>query len=123
VFCNNCRYFWFVREWCKVNVVDKNILDTITSLRHKYEPDGFIILGVFGSVARGDDREGSDIDILYRCDAGSSQNYSGLRFFALYEQVKTDLENLLGRRVDLADINGLNEIGKKYILPEVLYVQ
>ena len=40
----------------------------------------------------------------------------------ILETIST-LENLLGRRVDLADINGLNEIGKKYILPEVLYVQ
>jgi predicted nucleotidyltransferase len=103
--------------------MDKNILNTISALRRKYEPEGFVILGVFGSVARGDDREDSDIDILYRCDSGSSKKYSGLRFFALYEQVKADLENLLGRRVDLADINGLNEIGKKYILPEVKYVQ
>jgi uncharacterized protein len=107
----------------KVNEMDTKMLNTISVLRHKYEPDGFIILGVFGSVARGDEREDSDIDILYRCDLGSSSKYSGLRFFALYEQVKTDLENMLGRRVDLADINGLNEIGKKYILPEVQYVQ
>ncbi|MEI6704129.1 MAG: nucleotidyltransferase domain-containing protein [Deltaproteobacteria bacterium] len=102
--------------------MDKNIQNTISTLKSKYEPEGFIILGVFGSVARGDDHKDSDIDILYRCDSGSSKKHSGLRFFALYEQVKTDLENLLGRRVDLADINGLNEIGKKYILPEVRYV-
>ena len=102
--------------------MDKNILNIISTLKHKYKPEGFVILGVFGSVACGDDREGSDIDILYRCDSGSLVKYSGLRFFALYERVKTDLESLLGRRVDLADIKGLNEIGKKYILPEVQYV-
>lgn len=98
------------------------LLDTISTLKSKYEPEGFIILGVFGSFARGDDHAGSDIDILYRCDPGLTKKHSGLRFFALYEQVKADMENLLGRRVDLADINGLNEIGKKFILPEVRYV-
>jgi predicted nucleotidyltransferase len=103
--------------------MDRCIRNTISTLRHKYEPEGFVILGVFGSVARGDDREDSDIDILYRCDSVLLNKYSGLRFFALFDQVRTDLETMLGRRVDLADINGLNEIGKKYILPEVLYVQ
>ncbi len=60
--------------------MDKQTLETISTIRYKYEPEGFIILGVFGSVARGDDREGSDVDILYRCDAGLSGKYSGLRF-------------------------------------------
>lgn len=101
--------------------MDKHIQDTIATVRHKYEPEGFVIIGVFGSVARGDDKEGSDVDILYRCN-DVSHRYAGLRFFGLYEQVKADLETQLGRKVDLADINGLNEIGKKYILPEVLYV-
>ena len=76
--------------------MDKKILNIISTLKHKYEPEGFVIIGVFGSVARGDDREKSDIDILYRCDTGPSIKYSGLRFFALYEQVKKELETLLG---------------------------
>lgn len=102
--------------------MNRKLLAQIATVGHKYETEGFIILGVFGSVARDDDHEGSDIDILYRCDSGLLKNFSGLRFFALYEQVKAELENLLGRRVDLADINGLNEIGRKYILPELQHV-
>jgi predicted nucleotidyltransferase len=50
-------------------------------------------LAVFGSMARGDDHEGSDVDILVTFDGPATfDNFMGL---------KLDLEDLLGRRVDL----------------------
>src|SRR3954453_11919108 len=59
-------------------------------LRKKY---GFRSLAVFGSMARGDDHEGSDVDILVRFEGKATfDNFMGL---------KLDLEDLLGRRVDL----------------------
>ena len=59
-------------------------------LRRKY---GFRSLAVFGSMARGDDHEGSDVDILVRFEGKATfDNFMGL---------KLDLEDLLGRRVDL----------------------
>lgn len=59
-------------------------------LRAKYRVES---LAVFGSMARGDDREESDVDILVRFQGKSTfDNFMGL---------KLDLEDLLGRRVDL----------------------
>lgn len=59
-------------------------------LRRKY---GVKSLTVFGSMARGDDREGSDVDILVRFEGKATfDNFMGL---------KLDLEERLGRRVDL----------------------
>ena len=50
-------------------------------------------LAVFGSMARGDDREGSDVDILVTFEEKPTfDNFMGL---------KLDLEELLGRPVDL----------------------
>ena len=102
--------------------MDKKMLNAIMEVKRKYEGEGFIILGVFGSFARGEDDKGSDVDILFSCSEDSFVKYPGLRFFALYERVKNDLEHALNRKVELADRNGLSEIGKKYILPEVVYV-
>ena len=59
-------------------------------LREKY---GVKSLAVFGSMARGDDHEGSDVDVLVRFEGRATfDNFMGL---------KLDLEDLLGRRVDL----------------------
>ena len=100
----------------------QEFLNTIRTVKTKYESEGFVILGVFGSFARGDETVNSDVDILYMCNEISYKKYPGLKFFGIYDEVKAVLEKALGRRVDLADKNGLNDIGVKHILPEVQYV-
>jgi predicted nucleotidyltransferase len=59
-------------------------------LRKRY---GVKTLAVFGSMARGDDREGSDVDILV--------TFEGRPTFDNFMGLKLDLEELLGRPVDL----------------------
>ena len=54
---------------------------------------------VFGSVARGDASEASDIDLLVDFDEGSS-------LFDL-RHLSEDLERLLGRHVDVVSVGGL----------------
>ncbi len=79
------------------NKTDMNrqaILDALNSeapnLRRRYRVKR---LAVFGSMARGDDREGSDVDILVTFESKPTfDNFMGL---------KLDLEELLGRPVDL----------------------
>lgn len=63
---------------------------------------------LFGSYARTDADVKSDIDILV--DLDYSQKI-GLQFI----QMKIDLENLLGKKVDLVSSNGLSEYVKPYI--------
>ena len=60
---------------------------------------GVTVLGVFGSVARGEDRHDSDIDLLVELPAGM-----GLFDLA---RVRSDLEELLGSPVDLVPEAGL----------------
>jgi len=100
----------------------KHDSDVIQRIKQCYEPEGFVILGVFGSFARGEETGESDIDILYACTDTAYEKYPGWEFFRLYEQVKHDLEQALGRKVDLADRDGLHDTAKKYILPEVVDV-
>ena len=68
----------------------------LAGLCEKY---GIAELSVFGSVARGDARPDSDVDLLYVRVPG---NDLGMSYFALQE----DLEKLFGRPVDLVPEGG-----------------
>lgn len=61
---------------------------------------GFRQLSVFGSVARGDARQDSDIDLLVEAPDGAS-SFDFVRFQQLIEEI-------LGRPVDLVDYGGLD---------------
>lgn len=56
---------------------------------------------VFGSVARGEEREGSDVDLLVTLDPG--------RTLLDLARLEVRLEDLLGRRVDVVTERGLRE--------------
>lgn len=60
---------------------------------------GYRRFAVFGSVARGADQPGSDIDLIIEAPAGTS-SFGFLQFKQLIEQV-------LGREIDLVDYGGL----------------
>ena len=65
-------------------------------LKRKY---GVKSLAVFGSMARGDDHEGSDVDVLV--------TFEGKATFDNFMGLKLDLEDLFGRSVDLLTPNSL----------------
>ena len=65
---------------------------------------------VFGSVARGDDRPDGDIDLLVDVDAGRTL----LEVIALEQ----DLQELLGRRVEVLTEGGLRPYLQQRILAE-----
>lgn len=71
-------------------------------------------IGVFGSFARGEEKEGSDIDVLVEFEKGCKtfDNYMDLKFF---------LEDLFNRKVDLVTVDTLRPQLKDDILQEVVY--
>ncbi len=72
-------------------------------------------LGVFGSVARGEARPGSDVDILVEFETGQKS-------FDRFLQVASFLEHLLECRVELVTPEGLSPYIAPYVYREVLYV-
>lgn len=86
--------------------------------------DGINILGVFGSYARGDYSNNSDIDILYQIKDIKEfmSKYKGFSAFSKLADTKEFLKKELNKEVDFVDKDSLNEIGKEFILKEVKYV-
>ena len=102
--------------------MNRNILNKIEKLKAKYKPEGFIIPGVFGSYARGEENDESDIDILYELTEKFYQKYPGWNAVSEIEDIRQEFKESLGKKIDFADKNALRRVGKKYILPEVAYV-
>ena len=84
------------------------------------EHDDFLIqhgvkrLGLFGSHARGEEREGSDIDLIVEFTDGEKNydNFIELCFF---------LEDLLGRKVDLLTPESMSPYIRPSIEKDIYY--
>ena len=75
---------------------------------------GIIKLGIFGSVARGDQKEESDVDIYYEGEP--------LSLFKL-AALKEELENILDSPVDIVRVReSMNLLLKRRILNDGIYV-
>lgn len=80
-------------------------------IKQKY---GVRKIGIFGSFARGEEKEGSDVDVLVEFEDNfeNFDNYIELKYF---------LEDLFGRKVDLVTVEALRPQLKDDILKEVSY--
>ncbi len=102
--------------------MNPELITKLKMLKKKYASEGFIILGIFGSYARDEQTPGSDIDILYELSEDIYERFPGWEIFPVLERIEQEIENELQSKVDIANKNALNEIGEKYILPEVIYI-
>ena len=75
---------------------------------------GVTELALFGSFARDEATDGSDVDILIRYDGpATSKSYFGVQFY---------IEDLLGRRVDLVTHKALRSEFRHYVEREAVNV-
>jgi predicted nucleotidyltransferase len=70
--------------------------------------------GIFGSFARGEQKENSDIDILIELP----ENIGGFEFIG----IQLEIEKILGRKVDMITYNSINPHLKKYILGDEIKI-
>jgi len=71
-------------------------------------------IGLFGSVARGENRPDSDLDFLVELERHTADDYFGLLFF---------LEDHFGREIDLVQLEAVKPRLKPYIDAEIVYAE
>lgn len=69
-------------------------------------------IGLFGSFARGDEKESSDVDIMVEFEEPTFNNFMNLALF---------LEDLFGRRVELVTPDSLSPYIASYVKKEVVW--
>ena len=91
------------------------VLETLRAHRPTLaERFGVVELALFGSFARDEASDESDVDILVRFDGPATSNsYFGVQFY---------IEDLLGRRVDLVTDKALRSEFRPYVEREAVGV-
>jgi len=71
-------------------------------------------IGLFGSVARGENSQDSDLDFVVELERWTCDDFLGVAFF---------LEDHFERKVDLVPLDSIRPELRKYIVPEIQYAQ
>ncbi len=79
------------------------ILHTLTKAKEKYQDEGFILLGLFGSYAKETQDQYSDIDVAYTIEYDTfSQKYKdGFSKILRIDEIRKELEKTFHTKVDL----------------------
>jgi uncharacterized protein len=75
------------------------IIAKLRSREAELRAAGIASLSLFGSAARGDDREDSDIDVIVRITDDATKR--GFAYFGQLETLGRMLSDILGRHVDV----------------------
>jgi len=89
-----------------LNKIVKNILPIL-------KKNGVVKAGIFGSYARGEEKKGSDVDILVQPPKGSGFRFAG---------IELELEKKLKKKVDLLSYKGIHPLLKENILSEEIKI-
>jgi len=98
----------------ELNTIKEKIIKNKAYLRETY---GVEEIGVFGSYARGDQDDGSDIDIAIEIN----HDKVAVGFFE-FSRMQRFLEELLGKKVDLVTKRAIKPYIKDRILAQMIMI-
>ena len=95
-------------------MIRKTVVSSIRKRRAELTRLGVKSLSLFGSVARGEERPDSDVDILVE--------FEGRVTFDRFMDTKFYLEEILGCKVDLVTPQAIRPRMKPYIMQDLVHV-
>ena len=93
--------------------INKNLMEIKPKIIQVLKKNNVKKAGIFGSYAKGEQRKDSDIDILIEPPKGIGFGFVGIQF---------ELENKLGKKVDLVTYNYISPYIKKQVLNEEIKI-
>ena len=94
----------------------RQVLVYLASNKDRFKKDYHLIrIGVFGSVARGDQHEKSDIDLLVEFEDNTPDLYN------LKQKLRNEIQSKFNLPVDICREKYIKPIFKKLVLSEVRY--
>jgi len=102
----------------------QSITSHIKEMKTQYKNEGFEIVGIFGSYARGTAGKYSDIDIAYNLDYEifNQKFKGGFAKLLRIEEIKEELQKLLHLKVDLVSLDSNNNRFKTKIKEDMVHV-
>ena len=88
--------------------VKSKTLTPLKKFKKIYLNEGFELVGLFGSYAKGYQDDFSDIDIAYKIDHDTFFKDNAFKKLLRIEEIKKELEQNLHKKVDLISLNGSN---------------
>ena len=102
----------------------QHITFQIREMKNKYQHEGFEIIGIFGSYARGSADDFSDVDIAYNVDYSrfDKKFKGGFAKLLRIEEIKEELQKRLHIKVDLVSLNSNSNGFKEKVKKDIVYV-
>lgn len=94
----------------------ERILNVLSNHKHEFSSLGIRNVGLFGSYARNEESENSDIDLLLDFDPDQESFDNYMAVYDILEQL------FVGERIEVVTKNGLSPFIGPAILKEVQYV-
>jgi uncharacterized protein len=98
-------------------MIDSNqILYYLSSNKHRFEKEYHLVkIGIFGSIARGEQNENSDIDLIVEFKDNTPDLYT------IKQQLKNEIQSRFNLPVDICREKYIKSIFKNQILTDVKY--
>jgi predicted nucleotidyltransferase len=102
----------------RIVMTKEYIINELKKFKLKYQQDGVLIIGIFGSFARGDNTKYSDIDIAYKIDHDkfSIKYKDGFSKLLKLDKIKKEISDTFKTKIDFIPDNNKN------ILKDIIYV-